>query len=96
MMEETYRPMVNAHGLKALLKTPQDPNENLGIGDDDYRADVPLVIFTEQHLPAQRPVVPSPYSLPYEKTAIKGANDSLSMENFETDNFSLGLPFDSP
>ena len=96
MLENQYRNTVNALAFKALRKNPQDPAENLGIGADEYRADVPLVIFTEQHLPAQRPVVVNPYSLPYEKTAVKGAGDTLSIANFETADFDIGAPFDSP
>ena len=93
MLENKYRGIVNALGLKSLLKTPMNPDKALGVGDDEYRADVPLVIFTEQHLPAQRPVVVSPYSLPYEKTAVKGSGDAVSIEQFETADFNIGEPF---
>lgn len=94
-MFPVYRNMQNSLALKSLLKAPEIPAENLAIGEDEYHADVPLLIFTEQHLPAQRPMVVSPYSLPYEKTAAKGAGDTLSMEDFPTTNFDLGNPFES-
>ena len=93
MMENVYRGIVNAQGRKSLLKCPVMPDKSLGIGADEYLADVPLLIFTEQHLPAQRPVVVSPYSLPYEKTAQKGAGDAVSIEMFDTANFDIGEPF---
>lgn len=93
MMENAYRGIVNALGRKSLLKTPVNPAKALGVGDDEFRSNVPLLIFTEQHLPAQRPVVVSPYSLPYEKTAVKGAGDAVSIEQFETADFSIGEPF---
>lgn len=90
-----YRNIFNAHALKAVMKQPERPNRNLAIGGDDEMSNVPLVIFRDQHLPMPSPVVESIYNLPYEKTALKGANDTLSMENFVTDDFDLGLPFDS-
>ena len=96
MLENQYRNTVNALGFKSLFKSPMTPAENLGIGSDEYHADVPLVIFTEQHQPAQRPLVVNPYSLPYEKTAVKGAGDNLSMADFETSDFDIGMPYDSP
>lgn len=94
-MYNQYRNMCNAQGARALLKSPVMPNPNLAVADDDYKADVPVLIFTQQHQPAQRPVTVNPYTLPYEKTAVKGAGDSLSEADFVTNNFDIGAPFGS-
>ena len=94
MLEGVCRNIFNAHGLKAITKQPVRPNRNLAIGGDDEMSNIPLVIFRDQHLPMPAPVVESIYNLPYEKTAIKGANDTLSMDNFVTDDFNLGAAYD--
>lgn len=91
-----YRSMTNAFALKSLLKPPEMPETALSIGDDEYHASVPLVIFRDQHAPATRPVVVSQNSIPYEKMAAKGSGDTLSLDNFVTDDFSIGRAYDSP
>ena len=90
-----YRNVFNGHGLKALMKGAVMPNKNLGIAGDDEMSDVPILIFRNQNLPPAQPVVEAIYNLPYEKTAVKGANDTLSMDDFVTTDFDLGAPFDS-
>lgn len=89
-----YRNIFNAHGLKSLLKCPVMPAANLAIAGDDEMSDVPLVIFRDQHLPIPGPTMESVYNLPYEKTAKKGAGDTLSMNDFVTDDFQLGDEYD--
>ena len=89
-----YRNMQNAHALRALTKAPTMPNTNLAIADDDEMSNVPLVIFRDQHLKMPTPTMPDLLTLPYEKTAEKGAGDTLSMEHFTTDDFGLGSPYD--
>lgn len=95
MLENVQRKLYNAHGLKALSKPVSDPPAKLAIGGDDEMSNVPLIIYRGQHLPTPAPVVEHIYNLPYEKTAKKGAGDTLSMENFETNAFDLGSEFDS-
>lgn len=89
-----YKNIVNALGLKSLLKTPVMPNPNLAIADDDEMSDIPLLIFTHQNPRPVAPVVPNITELPYEKTAVKGANDTLDMKDFVTDDFNLGAVYD--
>ena len=93
-MYPVYRSMINAHGLAAMLKAPVMPNPNLAVANDDEMSNVPLVIFREQHLPMPGPTMEHIYNIPYEKTAAKGANDTLSMDDFVTDNFDLGAEYD--
>lgn len=90
-----YRNIQNAHALHAISKAPTMPNENLAIGGDDEMSNIPLVIFRDQHQRMPSATLPEIMSLPYEKTAVKGAGDTLSMENFVTDDFQLGSAFDS-
>ena len=94
-MYDGYKNILNFQGLKSLTKTPTMPPAKLSIGDDDERADIPLVIFTEQGTMPRAAKVPHLSELPYEKTAIKGANDNLSTNNFVTDDFDIGAPYDS-
>ena len=89
-----YKNNINAFGLRSLLKTPHMPNPNLAIAGDDEMSDVPLLIFKDQHLAMPAPVMPNVYEMPYEKTAKKGAGDTLSMDNFVTDDFNLGAEYD--
>lgn len=93
-MYDGYRNIFNGHALRALTKAPQMPAKNLAIGGDDEMSNVPLVIFRDQHLPMPGPTMESIYNLPYEKTAKKGANDTLSMADFVTDDFQLGAEYD--
>lgn len=90
MLEGYYRNLQNAFGLKALTKQAVMPNPNLAIAGDDEMMNVPLLIFRDQHLRMPGPVTEDIISLPYEKTAVKGTNDTLSIEDFPTTNFQLG------
>lgn len=90
MMEGYYKNLQNAFALKALTKQAVMPNPNLAIAGDDEMMNVPLLIFRDQHLRMPGPVTEDIISLPYEKTAVKGANDTLSIEDFQTTDFQLG------
>ena len=89
-----YRNLLNLHGFRAMMKGATMPNPAMAIGGDDEMSDTGIVIFTHQNLPAPVPTVEAIYNLPYEALAVKGANDTLSMEDFVTDDFTLGAPFD--
>ena len=90
MLEGYYKNLQNAFALKALTKKAVMPNPNLAIAGDDEMMNVPLLIFRDQHLRMPGPVTEDIISLPYEKTAVKGANDTLSIEDFQTTDFQLG------
>lgn len=90
MLEGYYRNLQNAFGLKALTKQAVMPNPNLAIAGDDEMMNVPLLIFRDQHLRIPGAVTEDIISMPYEKTAVKGANDTLSIEDFTTTDFQLG------
>lgn len=81
---------LNIHGLKALLKNPTMPDESLGIGDDDTRTSIPLLIFCDQHLPIPGVVLDTVNNSSYEKEAAKGSGDVVTLDNFVTDDFQLG------
>lgn len=89
-----YRNMINGQALKALCKCPVMPNPNLAVANDDEMSNVPLVIFRDQHLPMPAPTMEHIYNLSYEKTAKKGVNDTISLEDFVTDDFDLGAEYD--
>ena len=95
MYEGISRKLYNAHAMRALTKPVTDPPAHMAVGNDDEMSDVPLVIYRGQHLPNPTPVTEHIYNIPYEKTAAKGAGDTLSMANFVTDDFSLGEEYDS-
>lgn len=82
--------VLNRHGLKALIKPPVLPDESLAIGGDDNMANIPLLIFCDQHLPIPGPVVDTINNMSYEKVAEKGKADYVTMDNFVTDDFDLG------
>ena len=94
-MKPEYRSMMNAQGLKALLKAPEMPKPALAIAGDDEMSNVPMVIFTYQSPRPAVPVLEKLTTLPYEKTAAKGANDTLSMDDFPTGDFDLGANYAS-
>lgn len=89
-MLDGYRNIQNMHGLQALLRGPVMPNPAMAIADDDEMSTVPIVLFRDQHLPPAAPVVESPLYTPYEKAVAKGSGNTLSMDDFVTDDFSLG------
>lgn len=90
-----YRSMINRQGLNALLRTPAVmPNPAMAVGGDDEMSNVPLIIFRDQHLPMPAPTMEHIYNLSYEKTAKKGAGDTISMDDFVTDDFNLGAEYD--
>ena len=93
-MANNYRNMQNRHALKVLTKTPTMPDPALAVAGDDEMANIPLVIFRDQHLKMPGPITESLLKMPYEKTAVKGAGDTLSMADFETENFDLGAAYD--
>lgn len=96
MLEAISRARYNAHGLKALTKAVIDPPAHMAVGGDDEMSDVPLVIYRGQKLPSPTPITEHIYNLPYEKTARKGAGDTLTIEDFETNAFDLGVEFAGP
>ena len=85
--------ILNMHALNSLLCPVEIPSETLAIADDERRDSVPLLIFTEQHLPMPKPEIIPTSQLSYEKVQIKGANNSLDLSDFETQAFSVGSAF---
>lgn len=85
--------ILNGHALKALLKNVDTPSKNLATGEDEHRKSIPLLIFTEQHLPQPKPEVLRPTELSYEKIQKNGTGASLALDDFETQNFSIGQTY---
>lgn len=92
MLEGYCRPIQNAHGLKALLKSPLFPNENLAVAGDDQMQNIPLLIFCDQHLPIPGPTMDKINTQSYEKLALDGRGDYVTIDNFVTDDFDIGRP----
>lgn len=90
MMNGYKERILNGHGLKALIKSPEMPNTNLAIGGDDTMSSVPLLIFCDQHLPIPAPVLDNIKNMSYEQVAEKGKADIVTLDNFVTDDFQLG------
>lgn len=89
------RKMQNMHGLQAMLRSPVMPDKSLAIAGDDEMSNVPLLVFRDPSLPMPGPMTEDPLYTPYEKTAVKGAGDTLKLDYFVTDEFSLGDEYDS-
>ena len=94
-MYPIYKQMLGLQAYQALTKFPQIPAANLAVGETEVLHSIPLLIFTKQQLPAAKPVIDSGMHLPYEKTAAKGAGDTLTLNNFVTDDFGLGKAYGS-
>ena len=77
------------------MKDPEFPAKAMAIANDDEMSNVPLLIFRDQHMPMPGPTVDNPLYTPYEKAVGKGSGNTLSMEDFETENFTLGDEYDS-
>ena len=92
MLEGINRQMQNMHGLRSLIKIPLMPPEKLAIAGDDNMQSIPLQIFMEQHLPAVEPTIEKIQNQSYEKLALNGLGDYVTLENFETDDFNIGSP----
>ena len=95
-MYPKFRSMINCQALKALTRNPTMPNPAMAVGGDDEMSNVPLVIFRDQHLPMPGPTMEHIYNLPSLNKSffLQGANDTLSMEDFVTDDFNLGAEYD--
>lgn len=94
-MYPVYKAITNMFALKSLLKVPQMPDYALAVGEDEYHATIPLKIFTNPKLPAQRPVVVDPNKVAYEKAAIKGTGQTITDDMFESNDFDIGSPFEA-
>lgn len=90
---DKMKEMLNMHALKSLLQTPTMPDASLSIGEDEKKTDIPLLIFTEQHLPTPTPVIVSERMQSYEDVQLDGTGASLSLDYFSTDNFNIGKPY---
>ncbi|MBQ7289030.1 MAG: hypothetical protein IJW78_04800 [Clostridia bacterium] len=90
-----YKNMVNLFGLKSLMKAPTLPPANLAVAGDDEMSNVPLVIFRDQHMTIPGAVVPKASQLAFEDVAEKGANMTISLDNFATDDFDLGYVYNT-
>ena len=92
MMEGYRAQILNGHALRSLLKPVLRPAEKLAIGGDDTMTSIPLLIFCDQHLPIPGPVVDKMQNQSYEKLALNGKGDYVTIDDFETDDFDIGRP----
>lgn len=91
-MFPAYRKIQNVIAYKHLARNPLIPEYALATGDDEKLSSVPLMIFKDQHQPAGKVQMIDPKMIPYEKAAVKGANDHVQLEDFETHDFNIGDP----
>ena len=92
MLEGYYKGLQNSHAVRSLIKTPLMPHVKLAIAGDDNMQNIPLKIFMEQNLPMPEPTMEKIQNQSYEKLALNGVGDYVTMDDFETDNFSIGSP----
>lgn len=92
MMDGYRQQILNMHGLKALTKSPLIPAQALAIGIDNQMASVPLAIFCDHHLPMPTPTMDKTTNQSYEKMAVNGRGDYVTIDNFVTDDFDIGTP----
>lgn len=90
---DRMKELLNMHALKSLICSPIRPDVSLAVGTDEKLDDVPLLIFTEQHLPAVMPEMVTEDMLSYEDVQMDGTGASLSLDDFSVDNFSIGMPY---
>lgn len=93
MLENIMRPMQNAHAIKSMNVQVDIPARNLGVGTDEVLYSVPFLIYKNARLRSYTPVVATGVQVPYEKTAMNGAGDCVSLEDFSTESFSIGSPY---
>ena len=92
-MYEVYKQMLGLQAYQVLTKFPTIPEKKLAIGESEVLHSVPLQIYSKAQLPRPQAVVDYSISQPYEKTALKGSGDTLTLKNFVTDDFQLGQPY---
>lgn len=90
---DIMKQMLNAHALKSVIKPIDYPDESLCVGTDERLSDIPILIFTEQHLAPVMPEIEKPKNRSYEDVQLDGTGGSLSLEDFPTDNFYIGNPY---
>lgn len=92
MMDGYKNGVLNGHALKALLKPAIMPPAALAISGDDQMQNIPLLIFCDQHLPMPQPTMDKTQNMSYEKLALNGKGDYITIDNFVTDDFDIGRP----
>jgi len=92
MMDGYRQGVLNVHALKALTKPAIMPPAALAISGDDQMQNIPLRIFCDQHLPMPSPTVDKTQNMSYEKLALNGKGDYVTIDNFSTDDFDIGRP----
>ena len=93
MLEGIYRTMQNGHAVRSIDAPIEVPSKNLGVFTDEVLYSVPLLLYKNVNLRAYTPVVATGAQLPYEKTALNGKGDGVELEDFSTDDFSIGSPY---
>ena len=85
--------ILNGHALKSLLKNVDNPSISLAVGSDEEHKNIPILIFTEQHLPIPIPEIEPIRNKSYEEVRLDGTGVSLALDDFDTQNFSIGSPY---
>ena len=92
MLDGYKQGILNIHAINALLKSPLLPPDKLAIASADQMQNIPLMIFADQHLPIPGPTVEKIQNQSYEKLALNGQGDYVTIDNFVTDDFDIGRP----
>ena len=87
------RNIIIGHARQSLSIPVVNPSPTLAVGEDETHTNIPLLLFTEQHLPTVKPEVLPDSKLSFEDVQLDGTGASLALEDFETQNFNIGNPY---
>ena len=90
MLEETYRPMQNAHALKRLVMPQNAPSKKLAIGDDEIKDSQPVLVFTEAYANMHNRVMQDNRKQAIEYSGKTGDGGVVVQDDFLHDDFYLG------
>lgn len=90
MLEQTYRPMQNAHALKRLVTPQLAPSKKLAVGDDEVKDSQPVLVFTEAYANMHNRVMQDNRKRAIEFTGKTGDGNTLVQDDFLHDDFYLG------
>ena len=86
-MNMQYKQMFNAHALKSIPKTAIIPDYRLCIGEAERLESIPVLLFTDYSVPAQKPKFEDVKTQPIEKFGFVGDGEAVTYDDFENDNF---------
>ena len=91
-LENTYRPLQNAHAYNRLAKPQFLPSPTLAVGEDEDHSSKPVLVFTTHYENLHRQVDGLDENTPVENYGITGDGFVIDESDFVSSEMFLGYP----